>query len=128
MQCVAIPRFDVGSPGILLVWTPPDMLGVSVDGYDVQRRIWSSRKQLESCVSLTSDQLAQLRSVFELDTALGPVLYGPAPAFPVKASDVLTGSTNGATRSINAVLERQLRPFTGFSALALIDRITIELN
>lgn len=96
MQCVAIPRFDIGSPGIHLAWTPPDMLGVSVDGYDIQRRTWSSRKLFETCISLTSDQLAQLRTVFELDTSLGPVLYGPAPAFPITASNVLTGSTNGA--------------------------------
>jgi hypothetical protein len=102
MQCVAIPRFDVGSPGIHLAWTPPEMLGVSVDGYDIQRRIWSSRKQFETCISLAGDQLAQLRSVFELDTTLGPVLYGPAPAFPITASDVLTGSTNGVLAALTA--------------------------
>lgn len=136
MQCVAIPRFDVGSPGFHLAWTPPDLLGVSIDGYDIQRRIWTSRKQFETCISLTSDQLAELRALFELETALGLVLYGPASAFPTATTDLVSSAATGVhldtalvaagphaftADSIHAVLATQPRPFTAFSVRARID-------
>ena len=142
MQCVAIPRFDVGSPGFHLAWTPPDLLGVSINGYDIQRRIWTSRKQFETCISLTSDQLAELRALFELETALGLVLYGPASAFPTATTDLVSSAATGVhldtalvaagphaftADSIHAVLATQPRPFTAFSVRARIDRITVEL-
>ena len=37
MQAIGVPRTDPGAEGIHLLWTWPDVLPLSIDGYDIQR-------------------------------------------------------------------------------------------
>ena len=96
MQCVAISRFDVGyilasiSRGHpRTCWACPSTATTFSDGSG------QAGNNSRPAISLTSDQLAELRALFELETALGLVLYDTASAFPTATTDLVSSAAAG---------------------------------
>jgi len=74
VRAVAIPRLDPEGHGIHLAWSGPDLLPLSLEGYEVRRRTFERTKTRRVCVDLAGAQLAALEHVgFQLD-ALGTIL------------------------------------------------------
>ena len=52
VRSVAIPRLDPDGHGIHLAWSGPDLLPLSLDGYEVRRRTFERSKTRRVCVEL----------------------------------------------------------------------------
>jgi hypothetical protein len=73
MQAFAIPRVDPGAQGIAVLWTWPDTLPLSANGYDVLR-IESREAHWEShCETIGPPEIAALRLRAEITAPLGPL-------------------------------------------------------
>ena len=63
----------VGSPsdGVHLIWAPPQGIGYSVGGFDIQRR--QAQRTKISCFALSAAELAQLHTQFEVTIPMARV-------------------------------------------------------
>lgn len=85
MHAIGIPRLDSGNEGIYLVWTWPDLLPLSENGYDVQRREVFDQRQ-PRCETIDQPILDALVAFGEYPAPLGPLRLRPgvtlAPLLP----------------------------------------------
>jgi hypothetical protein len=106
------------------------MLDVSEGGYDIQRRVAIQQKQFETCVTLTAEQLADLRATSEFGTTLGDFLYGAASGFTLISSaamaDYFEDGPQGATAvAVDTAIRSQVRASSA-TALAAVSRPGLE--
>jgi hypothetical protein len=73
MQAFAIPRVDPGSEGIEVLWTWPDTLPLSADGYDLLRLDSREIRWEPHCETIGPSEIAALRAQFEITAPLGPL-------------------------------------------------------
>ncbi len=73
MQAMAIPRFEPGAAGIHLIWMWPDVLPLSEDGYDVQRRGLLKQSERERCETIDRRIIEILLARGEYPAPLGPL-------------------------------------------------------
>lgn len=73
MQFFAIPRFDPGFEGIHLVWSWPQTLPISIDGYDIQRLTAKDQRWTSRCEQIDRFIINYLRRNAEYPAPLGPL-------------------------------------------------------
>ena len=73
IHAFAIPRLDPGFEGIHLVWSWPDNLPLSKDGYDVQRLEWRRGEHERRCETIDRATLSALKIQGEVPALLGPL-------------------------------------------------------
>ena len=73
MNAFGIPRFDPGATGIHLLWTWPDVLPLSVRGYDIQRLPYKRSDRPNSCETITQPIIDLLEVFGEYPAPLGPL-------------------------------------------------------
>ncbi len=73
MHAFGIPRLDPGFEGIHLGWSWPDVLPLSIGGYDVQRLANRDQRWTERCETIDTATIALLRQRRELPMPLGPL-------------------------------------------------------
>jgi hypothetical protein len=73
MQFFAIPRLDSGYEGIHLVWSWPDTLPISIDGYDIQRLANKEQRWASHCEQIDRPIIDYLRRNAEYPAPLGPL-------------------------------------------------------
>lgn len=71
IQAVAIPRFEPGAQGIHLIWTWPDVLPLSEQGYDIQRRDFFEKRSPERCETIDRHIMDILKARAEYPALLG---------------------------------------------------------
>ena len=121
MQATGVPRLDPGAEGIHLLWTWPDVLPLSIDGYDIQRIDAKEQRWVPHCEDIDKGLIAYLRMRSEYPAPLGPLRMrtgvkfdpitdptllspsGPAEDHPQGFGDPTTGAI---TKSLTAALAR----------------------
>jgi len=73
MHAFAIPRTDPGAEGIEVLWTWPDTLPLSTQGYDVLRLDARDIRMREVCETIAAPEITTLRAKAEMTAALGPL-------------------------------------------------------
>jgi hypothetical protein len=73
MQAFGIPRLDPGAEGIHLVWSWPDVLPLSVSGYDIQRLEDRKQEWVARCETIDIGAIDLLRRRGEIPELLGPL-------------------------------------------------------
>jgi hypothetical protein len=73
MQAFGVPRLDAGAEGIHLVWSWPDVLPLSIGGYDIQRIGAREQRWVERCEDIDRRIIAYLRGHGEYPAPLGPL-------------------------------------------------------
>jgi hypothetical protein len=73
MQIFGIPRLDPGAEGIHLVWTGPDTLPISQNGYDIQRLDNKEQRWSSKCEDIDRRLIDYLRIHNEYPAPLGPL-------------------------------------------------------
>jgi hypothetical protein len=73
MQAFGIPRTDPGAEGIHLLWTWPDVLPLSVDGYDIQRLEVGEDRWVARCEEIDRQLIDYLAQRGEYAAPLGPL-------------------------------------------------------
>jgi hypothetical protein len=68
-----VPRLDPGAEGIHLLWTWPDVLPLSINGYDIQRIDTKQQPWVLRCEDIDEGLIAYLRMRREYPAPLGPV-------------------------------------------------------
>ena len=71
MQAFAIPRTDPGAEGIEVLWTWPDILPLSTQGYDVLRLDGREIPWQQTCETIGPPEITSLRARFEIAAPLG---------------------------------------------------------
>jgi hypothetical protein len=71
MQAFAIPRTDPGAEGIEVLWTWPDNLPLSTQGYDVLRLDGREIPWQQTCETIGAPEITSLRTRFEIAAPLG---------------------------------------------------------
>jgi hypothetical protein len=72
VHAIGIPRLDPGAEGIYLVWTWPDLLPLSENGYDVQRRESLDQRD-QRCETIDQPMIVALDARGEVAAPLGPL-------------------------------------------------------
>jgi hypothetical protein len=75
MRAIAVPRFEAGAEGIHLAWTWPDLLPLSLKGYDIQRRAGGEDRREIQCETIDRSTLEILITRAEYPALLGPLLF-----------------------------------------------------
>lgn len=86
---IAMSRRDGSDQdGIHLLWSPPDIAGYSVNGFDIQRRKSKGEDKID-CYAFTPAQLDQLHLQFRLEYPQGTLSLrqAPCPTFPETPPD-----------------------------------------
>jgi hypothetical protein len=96
MQAFAVPRLDPGAQGIHLVWSWPDVLPVSMDGYDVQRISNRDQRWSERCESIDGATIGLLRSRGEIPAPLGPLRLRTGAKFTPLGTSALGAAGSAA--------------------------------
>ena len=73
MQAFAIPRIDLGAEGIEVLWTWPDTLPLSVQGYDILRLGSRDARWASICETIGQPEITRLRAQTEITAPLGPL-------------------------------------------------------
>jgi hypothetical protein len=73
MQAYGVPRLDAGAEGIHLVWTWPDVLPLSIGGYDIQRIDARELRWEAQCEDIDRWLIGYLRVRREYPAPLGPL-------------------------------------------------------
>jgi hypothetical protein len=73
VNAFGIPRFDQGASGIHLLWSWPDVLPLSVHGYDIQRLPYQRSDRRSTCETITLPIIDILERVGEYPAPLGPL-------------------------------------------------------
>jgi len=115
MQSFAIPRTDPSGEGIHLLWTWPDVLPLSVGGYDIQRLDGGEDKWESRCEQIGRELIDYLARRGEYAAPLGPLRMTTGvriqPGGPV--------GLTAFTQELTAPVERATVEVTGKFAVAL---------
>jgi hypothetical protein len=104
MQAFAIPRVDPGAEGIEVLWTWPDTLPLSANGYDVLRIEARDISWRPQCETIGASEIAALRSRSEIMAPLGPLrLRNDAKLNPVSIKSMALAPAASGDRVTEAV-------------------------
>jgi hypothetical protein len=73
LQAAGVPRTDPGAEGIHLLWTWPDVLPVSIGGYDIQRLPMGEEQLTVECEDIDRQVIDALQQRGEYAAPLGPL-------------------------------------------------------
>lgn len=97
MRAFGVPRLDAGAEGIHLLWTWPDVLPLSIDGYDIQRLDGEKQRWKQRCEDIDRALIAYLRARSEYPAPLGPLRMRTGVKFePIADPALLAPSASSA--------------------------------
>jgi hypothetical protein len=93
VRAFGVPRLDAGARGIHLLWTWPDVLPLSIGGYDIQRLEGKKERWKQRCEDIDRALIAYLRQRSEYPAPLGPLRMRAAVEFnPISDPTLLSPS------------------------------------
>ncbi|HEY5340688.1 MAG TPA: hypothetical protein VIK27_06655, partial [Candidatus Aquilonibacter sp.] len=108
MNAFGIPRFDQGATGIHLLWSWPDVLPLSVHGYDIQRLPYQRSDRRSECETITLPIIDLLERIGEYPAPLGPLRLRNDVQF-VPLWDPAFGDAGPATAKVAPFMATQQR-------------------